>query len=64
MKLDYQYLMKVKGSDKQIYVVPDGTNGLFSHIKVDIIMCTEKFYEKQKYFLDPLLKEDGEFIFI
>ena len=56
--------MRVKGSDKQIYVVPDGTTGFFSHIEVDMIMCTEKFYNRNKYFLDPLLKEDGEFLFI
>jgi len=64
LNIEYQCLAKIKGSSKKIYIVPDGTTGFMGHIKVDIIMCTEKFYKSHKYFLDPLLKEGGEYIFI
>ena len=56
--------MTVKGSDKKIYIVPEGTTGFFYNIEADIIMCTEEFHKKHKDGLDPLLKEGGDYIYI
>lgn len=64
MQLKYQCLLSIKDSDKKIYIIPEGTNGFFRSIKVDMIMCPEKLYKRYKDKLDVLLKEDGELRFI
>jgi len=56
--------MRVNGSDKKIYIVSDDATGFFEYSSVDILMCTEKCYLKNKHKLGPVLKEGGQLIFI
>jgi len=64
LNIEYQCLVKVKGSSKQIYIIPDGTTDFFSNIKVDMIMCSEKFYKRHKAALDAVMKKEGKLTFI
>jgi len=64
LNLTSQCIMRVNGSDKKIYIVSDDATGFFEYSSVDILMCTEKCYLKNKHKLGPVLKEGGQLIFI